>query len=59
MNKKKKFAIVVLDPKYEVFIVYIATFNISSNKNNEVHFLKNTQIAYLKVDKVSIKIFSK
>ncbi len=35
--KIKEFAIVTIDPDYIIFIVYIATFNISFDIGNKVH----------------------
>ncbi len=55
---KKLFAIAALDLDYTAFIVYIAGFYISFDTSNEVHPLKKTQIAYLKVDKTPTEVFS-
>lgn len=37
--EKKKFTIAILDLNYEVFRIYIATFNISSDIDNKIHLL--------------------
>ena len=54
---KKEFIAAVLDPEYETFIVYVAA--LSLNLGDKMHFLKKAQIAYLKADKASTKVFSK
>ena len=54
---KKEFIAVVLNLKHKVFVVYVATFSI--DLGDEVHPSKKAQIAYLKADKVSIKVSSK
>ncbi len=50
------FAIVVLDLKYEAFIVYIAA--LSFDLGNKMFPLKKAQIAYLKANEASIKVFN-
>lgn len=54
--EKKKFAVAALNPDYEVFLVYIAIFNISSDTAKEVHRSKRAQIAHLKADEAPIKV---
>ena len=54
---KKKFAIVVLNPKYKTFIVHIAALSV--NLNDKMDFLKKAQITHLKINGVFIKVFSK
>ena len=55
----KKFAIITLDLEHKAFVIYIAALNTSFNIGDKVHSLKKAQIAYLKVDKTPIKVFSK
>lgn len=57
--EKKKFIITTLNLDYKVFVVYIATFNISFDLDTKVFSLKKAQITYLKVDNVSIKFSDK
>ncbi len=45
---KKEFALVALNLEHETFIVHVAAFGLDSG--DEVHPLKRTQIAHLKVD---------
>ena len=54
---EKKFAIGALNPKYKIFIVYIAAFSVDSD--DEVHPSKKAQIAHLIANEVLIKVFSK
>ncbi len=54
---RKEFAVAAFDPEHKAFVVYIAVLNIDSD--DEVHPLKRAQIAYLKTNKVSIKVFNK
>lgn len=42
--KKKKFARPVFDPEHEVFILYVATLNISSDLGDKVYPFKKTQM---------------
>ena len=44
-------------PKYKTFIIYIVALSVDSG--DEIHLSKKAQIAHLKADKASIKIFSK
>ncbi len=55
--RKKKFAVAILDPNYEAFVVYILALNI--NLDSEVHLLKRAQIAYLKADEGFTEVFHK
>lgn len=43
--------------KYENFVVYIAALTV--DLGDKIHPLKKTQIAYLKADEASTKVFSK
>ena len=52
--EKKEFATVTLDLEHKAFIIYIATLSVKSG--NEMHPLKKTQIAYLKIDEASSKV---
>lgn len=54
--EKKKFVITIFDSDYKVFIVYIATFNISFDLDAKVFSLKKAQVAHLKVDNISINV---
>ncbi len=54
---KKEFAITVLDPEHESFIVHIAALSVDSG--DEVQPSRRAQIAHLKADKVSCKVPSK
>lgn len=49
----KEIAIAILNPEYEVFIVYVIDIG------DKVYPLKKVQIAYLKVKKAPIKVSSK
>lgn len=55
--RKKKFVIAVFNPKYEVFIVYIAALSIDSG--DEVYPSRRAQIVHLKTDEAFFKVFSK
>ena len=55
--RKKEFAIVIFNPKYKVFVIYITT--LSFNSGNKMNPSKKAQIVYLKVNKTLIEIFSK
>ena len=55
-TKKKKFLVIAFNSDYMTFIVYLATFNISSDFDVEVYTLKKAQIIYSKVDKTFINI---
>ena len=37
--EKKEFIVVTFNSNYEIFIVYIATFNINFDISNEIHLL--------------------
>ena len=50
--RKKKFAIAIFDPKNEIFMIYIAFFNLNSG----IHLFYKAQIALLKIDKALITI---
>ncbi len=56
--KKKEFAVAIFDSDYKVFIIYVIVFHNNSNVGNEVHSLSKTQIALLKKDEASIKVFN-
>ncbi len=56
---KKEFTTAVLNLDYEVFVIYIAALNISSDTGDKMHLLWKAQIVYLKADKASIKVFCK
>ncbi len=51
------FIVIALDLDHKTFLVHIVALNISFD--TEVHSLKKAQIAHLKGDKVSIKVYSK
>ena len=51
--------VAALDSNYEAFVIYIAIFNISFDSNTQLYYLKNIEIAYLKIDKISIKVSCK
>ncbi len=53
---KKEFTVVVFDPEYEAFVVYVVTFSVDSG--NEIYPLRKAQIAHLKADKAFIKVAS-
>lgn len=53
----KKFAIVALDLKHKIFIVYIVVLNIDSS--DEMHSLKRAEIAYMKANEASTKVSGK
>ena len=55
--EKKKFATIVLNPKYKIFLVYIAALSVDSS--NKVYFSKKTQIAHLKVDEALTNVLNK
>ena len=55
--RKKKFAIAVLDLKYEAFIIYVIAFSIYFS--DKMHPSKKAQIAYLKVDEAPTKVPNK
>lgn len=57
--EKIEFIATVLNLNYEAFEVYITTLNISFNISNKIYPLKKAQIAYLKANNISIKVFSK
>ena len=57
VNRKKKCAIISLDPEYDVFIVYVAALSVDSG--NEGHHLKKAKISHLKVNGAYIKVPSK
>lgn len=48
---------IAFDLDYKAFIIYIAVFNISSN--SDIYLSTTDQIAYLKANKVFIKVISK
>ncbi len=52
--EKKEFAVAVLDPEPEVFVVHVAAFNV--DLGDKVHPSKRAQIAHLKADKASFKV---
>ncbi len=54
---KKEFAVAILDPEYEAFVVHIAALSIDSD--DKVHPLRKTQIAHLKADEVFSEMPSK
>ena len=54
---KKNFVAVILDSEHEAFVVHIAALSV--NSDNEIHFSKKAQIAYLKVDEALTKTPSK
>lgn len=55
--KKKKFAVIALHQNHKTFMIHVVAFNISSNIGDEIYLLQNAQIAYLKMDKASTKVF--
>ena len=55
--EKKEFVIGVLDSEHKVFLVYVAALSMDSD--DKIYPLKRAQIAYLKVDKAFIEVFSK
>ena len=55
--RKKKFAVVALNPEHKVFIVHIAVLSV--DLGDKVYLLKKAQIVYLKADKASTKVLSK
>ncbi len=54
---KKEFAVTALNPKYEAFVVHVATLSV--NSGDEVHPSRRAQIAHLKADEAPIKVPSK
>ena len=55
--EKKEFVTAALDSKHKAFVIHIATLSI--NSDDKMHPLKKAQIAHLKIDKISTKVFSK
>ncbi len=53
--RKNEFVVAILNLNYKFFVVYVATFNISSNISDEVYLLRRAQIAHLKVNKTHVK----
>lgn len=53
----KKFAAVVFNLKYMVFMVYIAAFNI--NSGNKIYLSKKVEIIHQTANKVTIKVTRK
>ena len=54
---KKEFAVVGLDLKYLIFIIYVVTLSI--DLSNEMHPSSRAQIVYVKANKAFIKVLSK
>lgn len=57
--EKKAFIVVIFEPDYKNFIIYIAAFNISFDIGDKVYPLKKSQIAHIKADKTSIEVSNK
>ncbi len=55
--KKKEFAVAILDPKHEVFVVHIAALSVDSG--DEVHPSRKAQIAYLKANETPSEVSGK
>lgn len=47
---KKKYVIISLNINYKIFVIDIATFNISFDLDTEIYSLKKVPIGHLKVD---------
>ena len=56
---KKKFAVTILDSKYDTFVIYIAALNISFNIGNKVYPWSKLEIAHQKTNEIYIKIPNK
>ncbi len=54
--KKKEIVLVTPDPKYKVFIVYVAVLNI--DLGDKVHPTRQAQIVYVKADEAFTKVLS-
>ncbi len=57
--RKKEFTRIALDLDYRIFLLYIATLNISFNTGRKVCPSKKAQITHLKVDDTLKKVSSK
>ena len=54
---KKKFVAAAFNPKYEPFVVHVAT--LSLNLSDKMHLLRKAQKAHLKTDETITKVLSK
>ena len=53
---KKEFVATALDPKHEVFVIYVAVLNV--DLGDAVYPLRKAQIAHLKADETPTKVLS-